>query len=76
VCALNCSIQSCGSSTSFLFCVVFLLPPPFFLLGLVLSLYRPQSANLVDCDWLAASGSDCHLVQILTLHSSCLNDCD
>jgi hypothetical protein len=49
-------------------------PPP--LLALILNLYRPQSANLLDCDWLATSGSDCQLVHILTLHSSCLNDCD
>jgi hypothetical protein len=46
------------------------------LLVLNFNLYRPQSANSVDCDWSVASGSDCHLVQILTLHSSYSNGCD
>jgi hypothetical protein len=39
-------------------------------------LYRFQSIDSLNFDWLAASGSDCQLVQILGLHLTSMNGCD
>jgi hypothetical protein len=66
--------------TEWLLVSVYMLSITIFLssssLLLIFGLYSLQPANLVNCDWLVASGSDCHLVQILTLHSNRLNGCD